>query len=389
MKRVIFAITIFFASNQGMAFTEGRLVGNGGDGLWIENKLYNLDLVEAGVQDEPNFVHNPIHQDFTGSFHQKFVHIKKFPLRRLQEKFTEIREKSPRLAYAMAAVLLEMNWSVVSQELLPIDDEESPLNFKKEKLVQLAARRDLNVFINKNYWSLLDEENQVALITHEVIYALMPALNVDDSDQKRQSSIDARALNGQLYRANWQERDFSDWMRISVFTDSNVNPDKIPVNSEYRMKNGRFAWARPGQVIVNNNFSRPYSLADLTKNNLESICLGSPNVRTMFFSQPIQKLMVAPLGEELALQKEAYCQSLDRTGKCVMQIALHFEPEQRNFQILSNRNYESTATRLGRGRGALNTCISDLFHRLKNIAENPYSEEKEMASLVDQARSKL
>lgn len=162
-----------------IAFCTGHDQGSGGDGFRIGNKLYSLDLVEAGVQSQAYFdLLLPVDPFLLERLQIKFANTD-IPTLPLAQKLTEVYQMDPLLAYTLANAMEMHQWRFVDSALIDINDEQdSDLQLPKENLVQLASRKESRVSIDRSLWNELDEINKVALILHEALYAI--AIPQDD-----------------------------------------------------------------------------------------------------------------------------------------------------------------------------------------------------------------
>ncbi|MGZ3704946.1 MAG: hypothetical protein ACXWP1_02960, partial [Bdellovibrionota bacterium] len=122
----------------------------------------------------------------------------------LSRKLEDITKISGGLSAAVLHAIQSYTWSLVPYELVRVPDEDTPV---KLPLVQLAVRKKDQILISGKLFSQLDPKNQVALIFHEAIYALLKpvAAGADwgwREEDKWQPAFDARRNNQYLFRAN-------------------------------------------------------------------------------------------------------------------------------------------------------------------------------------------
>jgi hypothetical protein len=175
-------------------------VGNGGDGLQLNGKVYVLDLVESGAEESPFF--DPRFQareQFTIRLQRTLGHLPDLNIQKLSRKLNELaRVVSPFFARMLLQTIEKFNWVVVSQTLVDIPDEDSVLDYPAGMLIQLAVRRDTVIRIGRLAWSNLNEDHKIALITHEAIYAITP-VQLTSNQIEFQPSSRARDINGMIY----------------------------------------------------------------------------------------------------------------------------------------------------------------------------------------------
>lgn len=199
-------------------------VGNGGDGYIDGEKVYVLDLVEAGVEQDP-FLEEGIQPDAAVVARiQKavpFVNAEAAAL--LSRKLKEIEKKDLKLSWALLTTIEVYHWVLVAPGLLDIPDEES--NIDPTKLVQLAIRNGRRIQVSRPHWPSLEPVQQAALILHEVAYAMIKP--EQRGNGYIQNSPKNRELIGLLFSAKFRTLSRADFV---YFIDENY-----PVAEEGQM----------------------------------------------------------------------------------------------------------------------------------------------------------
>lgn len=176
------------------------VIGNGGAGLIVGNRLYLLDLVEAG-HTAPVISGQPaaprILQRVTNA-----VRLDAATNELVARKLTELAAADPVFALVLIKVMESHTWFVTDQDLGPVGDERSPLHIDPKKLVQMAVRRSPAIYLSQAALRRLDAANRAALVLHEVTYALVTPIT--DAGQTYQPSWFARQAVGEVF-----SRDFS------------------------------------------------------------------------------------------------------------------------------------------------------------------------------------
>ncbi len=201
----------------------GFHVGNGGDGVIINKKVYLLDLVEAGLQNmtlpgtnltiEPEWIECVESSLDSGNF----------PTKHIASKIYQIYKKNSELAHLLCQKMNLYNWNLTPLGLINVRDEDGVINLKNYHLVQLAVRFQNSIFIDQNYWNKLDELNKVALILHEIIYA-----SLDPS--KFTTGTRAREIVAYAFKKNFENKDSKDFNLFISDSFTNSQPHRIAYN---------------------------------------------------------------------------------------------------------------------------------------------------------------
>ena len=195
MKWLSFLICLL-TLNAAHAAPGGDVIGNGGDGVVIEGQLYLLDLVEFGNFKLPYFDPNSRAESSDLAVLKSISHL---PVDHslLARKIGEIRALSPLLADSLLQAIRMYTWRLVSYELVDVGDENTVVNLPR---TQIAIRSRKAIMIFENELLRLNDANRVALILHEMIYAMITPVKTRAASrlEYQQSSV-AREINSYLF----------------------------------------------------------------------------------------------------------------------------------------------------------------------------------------------
>jgi hypothetical protein len=181
-------------------------VGNGGVGVGINNKIYMLDLVEYGIQDQPYFGKKTpiggIRETLTSIFAD--TNLTNIPLDNFEQKISDVMNVDYFMARTMLEAMKGLDWRLVDSSLIRLNDENTVLN--PQNIEQVAIRVGLVVYIDKSLWSKLNDANKVVLLIHETLFAMA---NVDQyAKVKSQSAPDTRQHTGLFFTKAFVEKGY-------------------------------------------------------------------------------------------------------------------------------------------------------------------------------------
>ncbi len=237
MKYLYAIFVAFLALNTAAA--ETRVVGNGGDGVVIDGKMYLLDLVERGIEHAPFLDRaKPTPPMLSRMIDLAFARSEFSPALQtiVKAKLSEIYRSRPYLAFMLAKSFGQYDWAVVNRTFQNVDDENTVID---APLVQVAIRQGKSVFVSRAGFEQMDLGNQAALLFHEVISAL--AHRQENGDLVSLSYLN-RKINSDLFveltPENWQrlEMDAQNYLDLgdSIYPRPS-NPDTV-----VELKNGFF-----------------------------------------------------------------------------------------------------------------------------------------------------
>ncbi|MGZ3776007.1 MAG: hypothetical protein ACXVCN_20005 [Bdellovibrio sp.] len=199
MKIIILSILLLINIS---AFAGPRIVGNGGVGIVIDNKVYMLDLFERGVHQNAyyndtitgrSWVEDKLNHVF------QMTNLADVPLKKAAKKISEVLAQNYFAGSMLVKSIEALDWRLIDSELVTLEDTESPI---AGNLVQIAVRQENIVFINKNLWDKMDADNKLALIIHEAFYFWSQTDTLSTKEgihYEKQSAPEARSITGLLF----------------------------------------------------------------------------------------------------------------------------------------------------------------------------------------------
>lgn len=182
---------------------DGSLVGNGGHGFKeSKDSVYLLDFYLAGIE-KMEMINSNSESVFTDGAPLKLENFSTEGVRQMLEK---ISYSDPVLAAALFVVIKMHQWKIVDfyNEDRTNDKILLPHEILK-KTVQLAIRKGDTIWINKKYFYKLNSFNQLGLIFHEAMSALMQADAKNFNRHFRNSGL-VRMLNANLFQNKIDDR---------------------------------------------------------------------------------------------------------------------------------------------------------------------------------------
>jgi hypothetical protein len=267
--------TLFFLMPALTAFAGGE-TGNGGDGILRDNKVYLLDLVEAGTELTPYFNKSDEPDGRINAFLKKKLPIENTVIELISRKTKELYLKSPSLAYHVLAAINLYSWQFLNTHLRDVpDDGDTIIDIPyRGDLVQLAVRYKKEVKIDKSYWLFMDDANRAALILHEALYALIQPHIDEDGNNAKQSSLDTRRLVGLLFGENFDREALQTFLSSLGTLDayprmSDLGGTMLPNMSAVKNINSQFI----GEFYVKYEDGAWYTAhAQLLEGNKEEFC---------------------------------------------------------------------------------------------------------------------
>ncbi|MDZ4661316.1 MAG: hypothetical protein SGJ18_06810 [Pseudomonadota bacterium] len=233
--RILLLFTILFISP--LAYAGGQ-AGNGGIGIYINDNLKMLELVEYGIEDNPYFDMNmppdPLVLEKIQN-HFKDSNLSNIPFDKLSRKITEVMKRDHKLGFLLLSALCEYDWRLIATELRITGDDFSPI--KEGKLVQIATRQGATILIDRNLWNKMDGDQKIVLLVHEGAYAAGRM-----HDDNGQSAVDARSLTGFLFTKKFAITGFEKFQSQS-YDIQNVGVDR------FFLKKGTLGFLLPSIVV--------------------------------------------------------------------------------------------------------------------------------------------
>lgn len=151
----------------------------GGDGVVEGERLYSMDLYVHGLHRRPYFDPNVTVSDAAFDRAQRALPMFEDDIIHLfAQKLAEIRGVDSVFAEKILLTAEMFTWSFAPRALMNVYDEEFTVVIPDEMIVQLALRDGKNIRIDSAFWNgyddaQIDAANKVALIYHEILYALI------------------------------------------------------------------------------------------------------------------------------------------------------------------------------------------------------------------------
>ena len=174
MKTIKLVVLLSLVSST--VFADPDRVGNGGDGVIVGNHIYVLDLVEAGVEENPFFNEEiQIDTEIQRRLEVVFSKIPNMPVNLLARKFSEIKALDRILGLALLKTAKMYHWRLINEKFTDNQDENRILDYDPQDIVHLAKRNSRTARLQKEFWndSRLNDSHRVALVTHEIVSALV------------------------------------------------------------------------------------------------------------------------------------------------------------------------------------------------------------------------
>ena len=181
-------------------------VGNGGDGIVIENKIYTYDFVEHGIHKKPYFneiVAVPV--TIKDAVDNNLFAFSETVRKKVAIKLAEVNEVDEVFTGALLVSLNSYAWNIIEDfSLEEINDEDgSDITIPRDLFRQVAVRNMRTIKFNGKFLANMDDDNIAGMILHEVIYAIIPLQDRIDEfghNYSHQSSRRARDINSYLFQ---------------------------------------------------------------------------------------------------------------------------------------------------------------------------------------------
>lgn len=196
MKKGLILLMLFWAQLLG-ASESSLLVGNAGEGMIFEGKLYLRDLLEFGFHENP-VIGEKMNPNILRALlrHPSFSKLP-VDMKLMARKLTELDELSPRFGFYVLTAIEKHRWLLYSPPLKSFKDDGSFVDLER---VPLANRFQLNIRLQDGRFQALPEVHKVALIVHEAVSSFQKVEHV-----KNYSVLDEHRLREAVAVM------FSDW----------------------------------------------------------------------------------------------------------------------------------------------------------------------------------
>lgn len=258
-------------------FAGPSVIGNGGNGVFLDNKFYVLDLVESGSHKEPFF------KDSTSTYYHDRL---KYALHDLEDpavvaivsrKIMELGGLDLIYTESLIRTFEAVRWNLVDYRLTPIP----VITPVASELHQIAIRTSDNILIDRYYWNLLSSEHRAALLFHEANFILIRPSHTANDDDLQKSAFQSRLLTGYIFSHSMGEEYRASFSRrlFPLFPSELSTINEEPIFTVYKTKVlSPFAiedvlTANPYLEIVFKKSKTQISLGKVTKEDLiTAIC---------------------------------------------------------------------------------------------------------------------
>jgi len=150
----------------------GHFVGNGGEGVLVDQQIFLRDLYESGLSQNPWIgkdlspelkldLNRPSLIRLLGDHQDLFL-----------RKLTDLNQISPHLGRYLLEVLQSYDWVLLPEKLGRINDDHPILDIPDEQRIQIANRLSHTVRISISAWEKMNPSHRVALLLHEGFYSM-------------------------------------------------------------------------------------------------------------------------------------------------------------------------------------------------------------------------
>jgi len=300
-----FFILSLFIVNFGEASTV--VIGNGGEGYRIDQQIYVRDLVENSVYKNPYFGDQQT-SDYIQNFDQKLLRSLNLDFGLLNQKLNDIDSVFPGLAGALVATSRLYSWSLIDEALSLLPDDGEITHIPYQERVQIANRSLLSVRFQKQIWQSMSPSHQVALFTHELIFALVQPIALDHENLIfQQSARLARQITGQLFAASTYRNPQDRQALISLMKLAfNVQVDNLKERFQLRLILDTNSGSSD-LIVMNEPDSRDQLLISLTQacsslQNFENYFLHGTLMQDILKIQPVS--FESQYGSEVSAQMQ-------------------------------------------------------------------------------------
>lgn len=241
----LIAMSVFAASLA--QAREGNGVGNGGDGVIIDGKVYPIDLIELnGKPVEPYFANRDLFVPEMVERFQNHSQMELEVLRLFSSKLIEIHFKNSLLELWLKDLFFRFHWNFVDAELKEDAKRDSVLTFRGLKVVRIATRKNIFITISIPFWKMMTDKAKVVLIYHELIDSLFESMT------RFATSDISRSLVGVIFKDAFASYDVAKFG--GVLSDHGFNPsDAMTALGNVRdlgKMNGEQITLLPNEVMV-------------------------------------------------------------------------------------------------------------------------------------------
>lgn len=164
MKASVLVTLLFFFGPSFDALAGGSAVGNGGFGIFRGESVRLFDLAEAGIVPQCRNLPEaflPYSEEVT-----KIAEALGVRSELLDRYLRELDNLRPRLGWKLANVIRFYEWKVQARLVKKTQDVCASCR-------QIAIRTMDKITIDGSLWKRMDQENRIALMFHEALFAIM------------------------------------------------------------------------------------------------------------------------------------------------------------------------------------------------------------------------
>lgn len=189
-------IVLFLSLNS--VFAGPSVIGNGGNGVFINDKLYVLDLVEASSHESPYFRDNSLKFYYQRVKNALAIFNDQNIVDLVSRKVTEVAGLDLIYTEALLKGFESVRWTLVDYRLVLIP-VVSPVALMQH---QIALRTNDMILIDRYYWNQLTPEHRAALLLHEINFILIRPTPTDNDTDLQKSAFQSRHLTGYMFSAS-------------------------------------------------------------------------------------------------------------------------------------------------------------------------------------------
>lgn len=196
MKNIaLIVVSLFFV--LGSPAEPGIFIGNSGDGVLLNKKIYLYDLYESDLHLKPYFgdtvsVRIQQHAYLTASLKSLGINEDL-----LLKKLTDAEKLKNGLGVYLMQVISRYQW-IFTGLTLPLLPDKAPVGYIER--LSLARRVHGSIFIDSERFNQMDAQNKVALIVHEAVSSLLRPVCEDGICE--QKNLSSRLLTARLFNAH-------------------------------------------------------------------------------------------------------------------------------------------------------------------------------------------
>lgn len=197
MKHLLSLLTVLFPTL--LYAGGGTLVGNGGEGILQDGRLYVRDLIEYGVHESP-WVGSEVNADLRREIHSwRDLRLNYAQKEILARKLTDANRLFPRFGTYIADAIQFFSWRFLDVRLGLFPEQFTLIPYPVDKRRQIASRYLHSIVVDNKEFDRLDDVHKVALFVHEAVYAMARVVLTHDSSKPLQDLGATKAIVAGLF----------------------------------------------------------------------------------------------------------------------------------------------------------------------------------------------